>query len=877
MIGQTISHYRIIEKLGEGGMGVVYKAEDNKLRRSVALKFLPSYLTIDDDTKTRFINEAQTASALDHQNICTIYEIDENDDGQMFISMAYYGNETLKSKMAKGELTRGKSIDIAIQVAQGLGKAHEKGIIHRDIKPANIIVQEDGTVKIIDFGLSKLLSDQTVTKIDTTKGTVAYMSPEQAQGKTVDHRADIWSLGVLLYEMLSSKRPFRGEIDQAVIYSIMNEQPAPLGSLLTGLPVQLENIVARCLEKEPAKRFQGVDEVIAELNQFRGLQSPATVKRASAKTQSRIPWRIRRTVSVGVLLTAIVFTIYFFSSRQEKPVRPIWKIKPLTSTVIYEGAPTWSPDGSMIAYNVIVGNADIYMKTSKGGNRNQLTNNPADDLNPRWSPDGSKIAFVSDRGSGTNVYWIPSSGGAERKIAETGLPYLERFFAVLYSLGDLPWSPDGKQFLFPQMKSTGETAIWRVNIEAGDKTQLTYPPAGSSDLAASWSFDGELIVFQHTDQTGLSSLWLMPAEGGEPTLLLGDQYNNFQPTWSSSNRKIVFVSNRAGHENLWDIDISSGELRQLTSAPERILYPSISHTGQLAYSEFIHQADLYLLQLDSGTDERLTFHSHDNFNAHFSPDGKDLVYQSTRSGDHEIWLHNLTGVDEINLTNNPAIDIKPTWSPDGRQVVFLSNRDGAFYLWIMNTDGSNVHRLTEHPVPLPSNFWSYSLDVRWAPDGKAIGFIAQGSEGRALWIVERDGKNARAILVGAHSFDWWKDSRHVIYNSVSTHELRVADLETGDETILYQGPLTEIFVSSDGRSVAFSQAVGHFSADLYRLSLQLPELPNGLPQPIGEPEKLTHGNGKWHVHNGSWSPDGKSIVYTRDKDEGDIYFIENYE
>ncbi|MFQ5628500.1 MAG: hypothetical protein ACE5I1_07050, partial [bacterium] len=504
-----------------------------------------------------------------------------------------------------------------------------------------------------------------------------------------------------------------------------------------------------------------------------------------------------------------------------------------------------------------------------------LTDNPADELNPRWSPDGAKIAYISDRGSGTNVYAVPASGGPERKLAETGLPYLERTFDALFFLGDLPWSPDGKQLLFPRMQTTGETAIWRINLVTGEETQLTYPPTGSNDLAASWSFDGKAIVFQR-NQAGLGSLWQMPVEGGEPNLLLGDQYSNAQPTWSADGRKIVYVSNRAGHENLWDIDISSGELRQLTSAPERIYYPSSSRNGPLAFADFSHQTDLYLMQADNGAEERVTFHKGDNFDAHFSPDGENVVYQSTRTGDHEIWLLNLQSKDEVNLSNNSAIDIKPAWSPDGQEVVFLSSRDGSFHLWLINAEGSEVRRLTEQPVLLPTDFWSYSLKVRWAPDGKTIGFIAQGEEGRALWTVDSDGQNAQARLLGAHSFDWWQDSRHVIYNRTSAQELRIVDLETGEEAVLHKGPLTEIFVTADGRSVAFCQAVSHFSQDIYRLRLALPESSDGLPRPVGEPEKLTHGDGTWHVHNGAWSPDGKRIIYTRDKDEGDLYVIENY-
>jgi serine/threonine protein kinase len=261
MIGKTISHYKILEKLGEGGMGVVYKAEDLKLKRTVALKFLPPELTSDPEAKERFIQEAQAASALDHPNICTIYEIDETEDGQMFICMAYYEGETLKKKVASGHLSVDSVIDIAIQISQGLGKAHEHGIIHRDIKPGNIMITRDGMVKILDFGLAKLAGQVGLTKTGTTVGTIAYMSPEQSRGEEVDHRTDIWSFGVVLYEMITGQLPFKGEYEQAVIYSILNESPKPVTELLKDIPPGIEQILDKCLSKKLDQRYETVTEL----------------------------------------------------------------------------------------------------------------------------------------------------------------------------------------------------------------------------------------------------------------------------------------------------------------------------------------------------------------------------------------------------------------------------------------------------------------------------------------------------------------------------------------------------------------------------------------------------------------------------------------
>ncbi|MBI4547042.1 MAG: protein kinase, partial [Ignavibacteriae bacterium] len=280
MIGQTVSHYKILEHLGGGGMGVVYKAEDTKLKRTVALKFLPTELTHDSDAKQRFVQEAQAASALDHPNICTIYEINETPDGQLFIAMACYDGETLKQKIERGRLDVSDAIDIALQVCQGLMKAHEKRIVHRDIKPANIIITKDRVVKILDFGLAKLGGQSMLTKSGTTMGTGAYMSPEQVRGEGIDHRTDIWSVGIVLYEMVTGQRPFKSEYEQAVIYSILNEEPQSVISLRADMPVQLERIVRRALEKDKSKRYQGVQEILAELKQATapGIQLPKQEK-----------------------------------------------------------------------------------------------------------------------------------------------------------------------------------------------------------------------------------------------------------------------------------------------------------------------------------------------------------------------------------------------------------------------------------------------------------------------------------------------------------------------------------------------------------------------------------------------------------------------
>jgi serine/threonine protein kinase/tetratricopeptide (TPR) repeat protein len=319
MIGQTISHYRILEKLGEGGMGVVYKAEDTKLKRTVALKFLPPELMRDSEAKERFLHEAQAAAALEHQNICNIYEIDETED-QIFIVMSCFEGQTLKEKIESGPLKIEEALKIVIQAAEGLQAAHEKGIVHRDIKSANIMVTEKGQTKIMDFGLAKLKGQTKITKEGTTLGTAAYMSPEQAQGADVDHRSDIWSLGVVLYEMITGQLPFKGEYEQALVYSIINEQPEPLTALRTGVPIELERIVTKTLAKNPSERYQHADDLMVDLRNLKKDTKPGmSVPGKTVKVDTTKKPMMRLVIGAVVIILVLLVGYWFLSKKPSQP------------------------------------------------------------------------------------------------------------------------------------------------------------------------------------------------------------------------------------------------------------------------------------------------------------------------------------------------------------------------------------------------------------------------------------------------------------------------------------------------------------------------------------------------------------------------------
>ncbi len=315
MVGKTISHYKILEKIGEGGMGVVYKTEDTKLKRTVALKFLPPELTRDAEAKERFIHEAQAASALQHSNVCNIHDIDETSDGQMFIVMDCYEGESLKEKITRGRMNLEEAINIAVQIASGLSKAHEREIVHRDIKPANIFITADGTVKILDFGIAKLSGGRTkLTKAGSTLGTAAYMSPEQARGEEVNHQTDIWSLGVVLYEMITGQLPFKSEYGQALVYSILNDDVPPVKQLRENVPSALEHTIARCLEKEKTKRYQNAAQVVGALREIQQEIVLAIKERKKIK-------KIALIIGGGIIVLVIIVLAYFFLLPKSVPTQ----------------------------------------------------------------------------------------------------------------------------------------------------------------------------------------------------------------------------------------------------------------------------------------------------------------------------------------------------------------------------------------------------------------------------------------------------------------------------------------------------------------------------------------------------------------------------
>jgi serine/threonine protein kinase len=879
--GQQLLHYRLIEKIGEGGMGVVWKAQDTRLHRNVALKFVPESGAENTDAVDRHLREARAASALNHPNICSIHDIGEW-EGRRFIVMELLEGRGLDERIRGGPLDVNAAIELATQIADALEVAHAKGIVHRDIKPANIFVTDRSQAKVLDFGLAKLATgqqhelgpdDATRTALDMTVpgavvGTVSYMSPEQSLGKDLDHRTDIFSLGVVLYEMITARRAFEGTTSAAVFDAILNRAPTAPVELNPRVPQELESIINKALEKDSELRYQSSAGLRADLKRMQrdsaSSSRPAATSPTAATTHQN-PTPAWWMALAGLGFVGVLAAAYFLWPRgPERPVGPA-SIRPLTSMAGLEGTGSWSPDGAFFAFSHHPGSASLFVVPTAGGDAVPLVDSDAGDFAPRWSPDSRWIAFVSNLEGRNGIFLVPPFGGRVQRLADTNMPVLD-FVSQLGALGGIPWSPDARRLLFSRLASDRSVAIWEIELDSRRETQLTHPEPGVGDRNASWSFDGSRIVFSRD-----GVLWLLtPGDAPQP-LLEDEPVGGSQAVWMPDGNHILFTSSG----DLWEIDAVSGSLLQITTSAGLELGPAVSRDGRIAYTEFGNAMDLYVVSLEERSHERLTSHTGGwNENARISPDGTRIVYDSVRTGNREIWVIDRGTGSEMQLASHPASDSFPSWSPDGKQVAFLSVRDDESALWLVNADGSGgPRRLTAEHVGFGSGH------LRWSPDGAAIGFLGSSERGPALYELDLATGSVTLRKYGVETFGWYLDREHVVYTPTARDlagrmEMRVVNFRTGKEDVLLNEPHTELIVAQDGTAVAYCRAASHFAMQLYYLKLRPPstESVDGLPTPEGQPVQLTDGN--YHVHNGGWSPDGKEIVYSRAIDEGNIYVIE---
>src|ERR1041385_3426658 len=787
--GQIIASYEVISFISRGGMGEVYLAEDKRLGRKVALKLLPASFTTDEDRLRRFEQEARAASALNHPNIITIYEIRQA-AGSHIIATEYVEGETLRHRLSRSPLTLSETLNIAMQVADALAAAHKAGIIHRDIKPENIMLRPDGYVKVLDFGLAKL-SEQTSPAVAAEAptiqvrtgsgiviGTAGYMSPEQARGLSVDHRSDIFSLGAVIYEMVARRKPFEGDTPSDTLASILKTEPPSLVRVAPGVPPELVRIVNKSLRKDREECYQVVKDLWLDLKalkqelEFQDKLDASVASEADANGTSVMPAGDvtaamsgpRHTVSgsaishisesisieikrhkIGAVLALLAvllvagagsFGLYKWFHR-EPPVEHFWDIR-LTRLTNSGNAidATISPDGKYIVYVLSDRSSQsLYIRQVSTAN-DKLIVPPArvGFFGITFSPDGTDIYYVLkvNLDAGT-LYRIPALGGAPVKV-------LEKIDAAV------SFSPDGKQFVFVRgnYPNPGETALVIANIDGTGERNVVVKknPERFAPIfftGPSWSPDGKLIAASVLRLGGRSKVQAFSVDdGSEKDLSTQTWLYSARVQWLQDMSGVLVVAgDNAISAMIWLISYPDGHVRRVTNDLNAYRVMALTQDGKkLVTIQSQGLVNLWVVpQGDAKKEDRLptgnvaSFFSLTGSNLSWTPDGR-VVYVSNESGGADIWLTDPDGNNRKQLTANKAVNVSPVVTADGRYIVFVLWQEGKKNIWRMNLDGSNPVRLTSG---LYDSFPSLSPDSRW------VVFTALDGARPVLWRVSIDG------------------------------------------------------------------------------------------------------------------------------------------
>ncbi|HXI13642.1 MAG TPA: protein kinase [Thermoanaerobaculia bacterium] len=878
--GTSISHYRILSHLGSGGMGEVYLAADQTLERQVALKILPAALVNNPERLRRFVQEAKSASSLNHPNIVTIYEIGvaQNGDAPIhFIAMEVIKGKTLREAISTRPNIN-KVLELIIEVADGLAKAHAAGIVHRDLKPENIMVSEEGHAKIVDFGLAKLLpqtlesgesgdNDKTAvlhTLEGVIMGTAGYMAPEQVEGRAIDHRSDIFSLGCVLYEVVTGARSFNAPSMLDTLHQILHSEPRPIAELNPAAPADLQRVTERCLAKDADERFQSVKEVAIELRRI--VRAPQ-IRPEMAKGVSQIT-RLSRKRGISIVAAAVLVVsalAWFFTSRDEKNpglANPSsYRFTPLETTSGYEGFPAWSPDGKSIAYvGEVDGILQLFTRNLESSMRTPITRLARDCREPFWAPDRSRIYFISLAQDRDGLWSVGAAGGP---------PQL-----VLPNVTTAAISPDGKTLaLLREEQDRGEflRTLWFANASGASASKYVHPAFGEKYiLAAALRFApdgsklGAWLLTSGIETPG--EFWEISLPDMKPARRLHSlsDLSGVHPfSWMADSRHIIFGAYQARIPgfHLWMADTATDRLWPITATPGNEYYPAVSPDGKrIIFNTEDSDFDLVEIQLDGSPMRSVLATSRRERFPVWSPDGAQHAFVTNRSGMEEIWLRSASGAWERPVAtakdfpdqSTVFLIASPAFSPDGQRIAYQRNQ-GNTRIWISNIAGGP-------PVPLNRRSDVFEDHPTWSPDGNWIAFTSQADQksrryvlrkvrlgvdeppvllqegilaiGGTKWsptgewitcetvdgvlLVSPEGGQSRVISEESwFAHEWSKDGK-TIYAVRSDEALHLilakVDVATGEETVLADlgpsppadNPLLGLSLAADGKSLLTS-------------------------------------------------------------------------
>jgi serine/threonine protein kinase len=880
--GTRLGSYEILAPLGAGGMGEVYRASDTKLKREVALKVLPEEFARDPQRMARFEREAQILAALSHPNIAVIYGLQES-GGERALVMELVEGSTLGERIAQRALPLEEALPISKQIAEALEYAHEHGIIHRDLKPANIKIAPDGQVKLLDFGLAKALEGEasegniatspTITVAATCAGmilgTAAYMSPEQAKGKPVNRRADIWAFGCVLYEMLVRKPLFGGETITDTLAAVVRAEPE-WSQLPANTPQRIRELLQRCLQKDQRQRLQAIGEARIAVEQAMSGQ-PSEIPTPAT---SDAPWR--RALPWVIMVVALAAMVGAASRLWNHASPPDTRVIRLTDLPGLEESPAISPDGRSVAFTADVGGKrQVFVQLIAGGAPLQITRDTVDHECPRWSPDSSSMLYFSSAVSGTvqgSIWEIPALGGVPRR--------------VINSVGCADVNPtDGRLALFRLAKEgiqlvTTPTDGSRFDVvaEFAPATYYLYPR---------WSPDGRWIAFQRGDSIRFD-IFVVPAAGGESHQLTHDNNMMSGFAWLPDSTGIVYSSSRGGTMpylptlGLWQVTLRDGSVRRVTSGEMSYVSPDISKSGAILVSRMKLQTDIWRFPVDGLPTEnvrrgvRVTRQTGQVLTPTASPDDKDVAFLSDSGGHANLWVVNTSGgLRQITHERDPNVAVGvPLWSPDGHTIAFVSSRGNqglTFGVWLVDSDGSNLRNVAN-----PGLGPAWSADGRWVYYSTWAGAAATDV---VLKKVPVDGGPAVTVrtervrtVIGLHGTTLYFLSERPLVDGTPEFEIRTATPEQAPFRVLARIPGSRVPIwqivspalSPDGKWLAQALTDG-FTTNLWALSTT-----------TGEWRQITDFGERatFIARHVSWSSDGRSILAAVAEGDSDIVLLE---